>query len=422
MSTLPVHEILDAFEAGTEISRDGAATLLAERSAEFVERLHAAADAERKRAVGDEVSYVVNANVNFTNVCYTDCKYCGFWRRPNAADAYTHDDDTLRRKFERARNFGVREICMQGGLNPQISIDRYEEVLRLARDVIPGVHMHAYSPAEIDHIQRKTRLPLEEVLTRLKEAGLGSIPGTAAEILVERVKKLISPGRIPVERWCEIIRAAHRVGIPTTSTVMYGHIESNADLAEHLDVLRKMQKDSLKANRGARFTEFVPLPFIPYGNKMGEEFGITEMADLETIFRLHAVARLFFRGTIANIQVAWPKIGIDAARKALSLGVNDLGGTLIEENISRESGAEYGQSLSPAQFNEAIRGAGRIPVQRTTTYDIIRQSDPRYRPPLPDDETLLGAGAAGGRKTGDFIPEARLGVFPSAPTGRRGHP
>ena len=410
MNALFAHEILDAFEAGEEISREGATALLAESDEELTERLYDTADAERKKTVGDEVSYVINANVNFTNVCYTDCKYCGFWRRPNAPDAYTHDDDVLREKFERARDFGVREICMQGGLNPQISIDRYEEVLRLAREVIPGVHMHAYSPAEVDHIQRKTRLPLEVVLTRLKEAGLGSVPGTAAEILVERVKKLISPGRIPVERWCEIIRTAHAVGIPTTSTVMYGHIESSADLAEHMDILRKMQKDSLKTDSEGRFTEFVPLPFIPYDNKMGEEFGIEKMADLETIFRLHAVARLFFRGMIANIQVAWPKIGIDAAKKALSLGVNDLGGTLIEENISRESGSEYGQSLSPKQFNDAILGAGRIPVQRTTTYDIIREDDPRYRPPRADDEALLGAGFSGGQKTGDFIPDTHLGV------------
>lgn len=410
MSATAAHEAIDAFEAGEEIPREGAAALLADRSPELAERLYEAADAERARAVGEEASYVVNANVNFTNVCYADCKYCGFWRRPNDPDAYTHDDDVLRAKFERARDFGAREICMQGGLNPRVSIDRYEEVLRLAREVIPGVHMHAYSPAEIDHIQRKTRLPLEEALTRLREAGLGSIPGTAAEILVERVKKLISPGRIPVERWCEIIRAAHAVGIPTTSTVMYGHVESGADLAEHMDILRTMQKDSLKAGGGGRFTEFVPLPFIPYDNKMGEEFGIREMADMETIFRLHAVARLFFRGAIANIQVAWPKIGIRAARKALSLGVNDLGGTLIEENISRESGSEYGQSLTPGQFNDAIRKAGRVPVQRTTTYDIIREDDPRYRPPRPDDEARLGAGAAGGAKTGSFIPESRLGV------------
>ncbi len=409
MSTL-AHEVLDAFEAGEQISRAGATALLAATDPALAERLYQAADAERRRVAGEEVSYVVNANVNFTNVCYTDCKYCGFWRRPNDPDAYTHDNDTLRTKFERARDFGVREICMQGGLNPRISIDRYEEVLALAHEVIPGVHLHAYSPAEIDHIQRKTRLPLEVVLTRLKEAGLGSIPGTAAEILVERVKKLISPGRIPVERWCEIIRTAHAVGIPTTSTVMYGHIESSADLAEHMDILRNMQAESLAANGQGGFTEFVPLPFIPYDNKMGEEFGITEMADLETIFRLHAVARLFFRGSIANVQVAWPKIGIDAARKALSLGVNDLGGTLIEENISRESGAEYGQSLSPRQFDEAIAAAGRVPVQRTTTYDIIRRDDPRYRHPRPEDETLLGAGASGGRKAGDFIPAGSLGA------------
>ena len=396
-------DILDAWEAGEELSAGHATALLEDPSPEAAERLHGLADQERQRAAGDEVSYVVNANVNFTNVCYTDCKYCGFFRRPKDADAYTHGDDALRVRFERARGFGVREICMQGGLNPSISIDRYEEVLRLAREVIPGVHMHAYSPAEIDHIQRKTRLPLEVILTRLKEAGLGSIPGTAAEVLVERVKKLISPGRIPVARWCEIIRAAHAVGIPTTSTVMYGHIERPAELAEHMSILREMQKESTRSAR-ARFTEFVPLPFIPYDNRMGEEFGIREMAPLDYILRLHAVARLFFRGWIPNLQVAWPKIGIEAAKRALALGVNDLGGTLIEENISRTSGSEYGQSLSPAQFNAAIREAGRVPVQRTTTYDIIREGDPRWRHPRPDDEALLGQGAQGGRKKEGLLP------------------
>lgn len=396
-------DILDAWEAGEELSAGHATALLEDPSPEATERLHGLADQERRRAAGDEVSYVINANVNFTNVCYTDCKYCGFFRRPKDADAYTHGDDALRVRFERARGFGVREICMQGGLNPRISIDRYEEVLRLAREIIPGVHMHAYSPAEIDHIQRKTRLPLEVILTRLKEAGLGSIPGTAAEVLVERVKKLISPGRIPVARWCEIIRAAHAVGIPTTSTVMYGHIERPAELAEHMNILREMQKESTRGAR-ARFTEFVPLPFIPYDNKMGEEFGIREMAPLDYILRLHAVARLFFRGWIENLQVAWPKIGIEAAKRALALGVNDLGGTLIEENISRESGSEYGQSLSPAQFNAAIREAGRVPVQRTTTYDIIREGDPRYRHPRPDDEAFLGGGAQGGRRKDSLLP------------------
>ncbi len=410
MSRPPFREILDAWEAGEELSVSSAAALLEKGSPEATERLYGLADRERRRAVGEEVSYVINANVNFTNICYTDCKYCGFYRRPRDKDAYTHDDATLRAKFERARDFGVREICMQGGLNPAISIDRYEEVLRLAREVIPGVHMHAYSPAEIDHIQRKTRLPLEVVLTRLKEAGLGSIPGTAAEILVERVKKLISPGRIPVGRWCEIIRAAHAVGIPTTSTVMYGHIEGPPDLAEHMGILRDIQKESARPGGRARFTEFVPLPFIPYDNQMGAEFGIREMAPLPYILRLHAVARLFFRGWIANLQVAWPKIGIEAARQALALGVNDMGGTLIEENISRESGAEFGQSLSPAQFNQAIRAAGRVPVQRTTTYEIIREDDPRYRRPRPGDEAFLGQGAQGGKKK-------NLPLAPAAPEG-----
>ena len=397
MTSPSTAEILDALEAGEPLSVSSAGALIEDPSTGANERLNALADAERKTAVGDEVSYIVNANVNFTNVCYTDCKYCGFYRRPKDPDAYTHDDDVLRGKFARAREFGVTEICMQGGLNPAISLDRYEEVLRLAREEIPGVHMHAYSPAEIDHIQRKTRLPLEVILKRLKEAGLGSIPGTAAEILVERVKKMISPRRIPVERWCEIIRTAHAVGIPTTSTIMYGHIESPADVAEHMGILRAIQEEA-PPDSGGRITEFVPLPFIPYDNEMGAEFDISDVADLDYIFRIHAVGRLFFKDHIKNIQVAWPKIGIAAAKKALSLGVNDMGGTLIEENITRESGGEYGQALTVGQFREAIAAAGRVPVQRSTTYERIPEDDPRYRPPRPGDDAMLGDGASGGEK------------------------
>ncbi len=397
MSISASMETLDAFETGEDLSISHAEALIQDPAPEVSERLYALADLERQTSVGEEVSYIVNANVNFTNVCYTDCKYCGFYRRPNAPDAYTHDDDTLREKFERAGEFGVTEICMQGGLNPRISLDRYEEVLRLAQEVIPGVHLHAYSPAEIDHIQRKTRLPLEVILRRLKDAGLGSIPGTAAEILVERVKQMISSRRIPVARWCEIIRTAHAVGIPTTSTIMYGHVETPADVGEHLGILRNIQAEAKKEGMG-RFTEFVPLPFVPYDNVMGQEFGIKKMAGLDYIFRIHAVARLFFRGYINNIQVAWPKIGIDAAKKALSFGVNDLGGTLIEENITRESGGEYGQALTVAQFREAIESVGRVPVQRTTTYETIREDDHRFRSPRPGDEAMLGDGASKGRR------------------------
>ena len=396
-------EILDGIETGEELSCENAVILFDDKTHSVTERIYHLADLERKKSVGEKVSYIINANVNFTNICYTDCKYCGFWRKPNDKDAYTHDDDILTEKFERARDFGVSEICMQGGLNPKISLDRYEEVLRLAKKIIPKVHLHAYSPAEIDHVQRKTRLPLEKILTRLKDAGLSSVPGTAAEILVERVKKKISPGRISVQRWCEIIKTAHSVGIPTTSTIMYGHIEETKDLVEHMKILREIQSQNMNNGSKTGFTEFVPLPFIPYDNKMGEEFGITKMASMDYVFKLHAIARIFFKNYIKNIQVSWPKIGMDAAKTSLNLGVNDLGGTLIEENISRESGSEYGQSLTPQEFNEAILSVGKIPVQRTTNYQIIEQSDPDFRHPKEDDYLLLGKGAQSGTKNSNTL-------------------
>ena len=398
-----IKEILDEIEAGEELTCENAVILFDNKNYSVTERIFHLADLERKKSVGEKVSYIINANVNFTNICYTDCKYCGFWRKPNDKDAYTHDDDILIEKFERARDFGVTEICMQGGLNPKISLNRYEEVLRLAKRIIPKVHLHAYSPAEIDHVQRKTRLPLERILKRLKEAGLSSIPGTAAEILVERVKKKISPGRISVQRWCEIIKTAHSVGIPTTSTIMYGHIEEAKDLVEHMKILRDMQSQNLNNHSKTGFTEFVPLPFIPYDNKMGQEFGITEMASMEYVFKLHSIARLFFKNYINNIQVSWPKIGLDAAKTSLNLGVNDLGGTLIEENISRESGSEYGQSLTPKEFNEAILSAGKTPVQRTTNYEIIEQDSPDFRHPKENDFLVLGRGAQSGTKNSNSL-------------------
>ena len=398
-----IKEILDEIEAGEELTCENAVILFDNKNYSVTERIFHLADLERKKSVGEKVSYIINANVNFTNICYTDCKYCGFWRKPNDKDAYTHDDDILTEKFERARDFGVTEICMQGGLNPKISLNRYEEVLRLAKRIIPKVHLHAFSPAEIDHVQRKTRLPLERILKRLKEAGLSSIPGTAAEILVERVKKKISPGRISVQRWCEIIKTAHSVGIPTTSTIMYGHIEEAKDLVEHMKILRDMQSQNLNNHSKTGFTEFVPLPFIPYDNKMGQEFGITEMASMEYVFKLHSIARLFFKNYINNIQVSWPKIGLDAAKTSLNLGVNDLGGTLIEENISRESGSEYGQSLTPKEFNEAILSAGKTPVQRTTNYEIIEQDSPDFRHPKENDFLVLGRGAQSGTKNSNSL-------------------
>lgn len=398
-----IKEILDGIETGEELSCENAVILFDDKTHSVTERIYHLADLERKKSVGEKVSYIINANVNFTNICYTDCKYCGFWRKPNDKDAYTHNDDILTEKFERAKDFGVSEICMQGGLNPEISLDRYEEVLRLAKKIIPKVHLHAYSPAEIDHVQRKTRLPLEKILKRLKDAGLSSVPGTAAEILVERVKKKISPGRISVQRWCEIIKTAHAVGIPTTSTIMYGHIEETQDLVEHMKILREIQSQNINNGSRTGFTEFVPLPFIPYDNKMGEEFGITKMASMDYVFKLHAIARIFLKNYIKNIQVSWPKIGLDAAKTSLNLGVNDLGGTLIEENISRESGSEYGQSLTPQEFNEAILSVGKIPVQRTTNYQIIEQTDPDFRHPKEDDYLLLGKGAQSGTKNSNTL-------------------
>ncbi|MFQ5894670.1 MAG: 5-amino-6-(D-ribitylamino)uracil--L-tyrosine 4-hydroxyphenyl transferase CofH [Nitrospinota bacterium] len=360
----PALECLEKFEAGEELTPSDAASLLRAEGPEE-EALFAAADRLRKELVGDKVSYVVNANLNFTNVCYTDCKFCGFWRRPADEGAYTHPFSVLEEKLEKARSWDVTEICMQGGLNSNLSLDYYAKILELIHKKIPGVHIHAYSPAEIDHLQRKTRLPLEEVILTLKEAGLGSVPGTAAEILCDEVKDIISPRRIRAGRWEEIIRCAHGLGLPSTSTIMIGHIETPEQVGRHLEVLRSIQKDT------GGFTEFVPLPFVPYDNVLGRELGITEMVDNRYVFRVHAVSRLYFGAHIPNNQVSWPKIGLEASRRALQCGVNDLGGTLIEENISRSSGSRFGQYLTVEQVRGAIEAEGRIPLERSTLYQHI---------------------------------------------------
>jgi FO synthase len=291
------------------------------------------------------------------------CAFCGFGQGRRSPDAYEHDEAEFVRRVEEAVEFGASEICMQSGIHPDWTIEDYEKWLRLAKEVAPQVHLHAYSPMEVDALAGE--MPLDEAFARLKDAGLGSTPGTAAEVLHDGVRERISPNKLPVARWVEIIEASHRAGLRSTSTVMFGHIEEPWELAEHMRVVRALQE------RTGGITEFVPLSFIPFHTLLGRTHGIEEISREENL-KHTAAFRLALGRTIPNLQASWVKMGLDAATEALRWGVNDLGGTLMEENISRLAGSYHGVKLDPADLIAAAHKAGRPAAERTTLYEIRR--------------------------------------------------
>jgi FO synthase subunit 2 len=322
-----------------------------------------AADALRGKIVGDAVTYVVNRNINFTNACNCKCAFCGFARGPGDPDAYLLSMEQIRDKVRQAKAFGATEICIQGGISPEMDIRYLVDLLRAVKKEMPGVHIHGFSPMEIDHVAGKAGLPVKEVLTILSESGLDSMPGTAAEILVDRVRKIICPNKISSDRWEEIVVTAHRMGIHTTSTMMYGTVETLAERARHLVRIRTIQEST------QGFTEFVPLPFI-HGLSPISPFlagGPSGADDIRTI----AAARLTFGPMLPNIQVSWVKMGKKLAQVALTCGANDFGGTLMEENISRSAGGSSGTFMTPAEIRQLIIDLGRTPAQRDTLYRIV---------------------------------------------------
>lgn len=351
---------------GEWLTPDETAALFAERRPELVGEIRAAADALRLELAGDDVSFVVNRNINFTNICTVGCAFCGFGQSRRSADAYEVDEGHFRAKVAEAVAFGAGELCMQGGIHPDYELEDYGRWLRVAKDVAPDIHLHAFSPMEIAHMAERSGKPLDEIFAYLIDCGLGSTPGTAAEVLEDGVRKRISPNKLPVARWVEIIEAAHAAGVPTTSTVMFGHIEEPWELAEHMRVIRELQERSLAAG-GAAITEFVPLSFIPFQTLLGRTHGIAEITRDENL-KHTAVFRLALGRSIPNLQASWVKMGLDAATEALSWGVNDLGGTLMEESISRMAGSTHGDRLDPADLIGAAHAAGRRAVQRDTTY------------------------------------------------------
>ncbi len=316
------------------------------------------ADELRKELVGDTVTYVVNRNINFTDICINDCKFCSFRNRRR----YLLSIEEIRRKVEEAVEFGCTEVCIQGGLLPDADLDFYVSILHAVRDVDRKIHIHAFSPMEVVHAARNSGMHVEDVLRTFKKEGLGSMPGTAAEILDDRIRSYICPKKLKTAEWIEVIKLAHKLGIPTTATIMYGHMDGWDERIQHIMLIKKIQQET------GGFTEFIPLPFMWRNNELGKRFrGSSGFEDLLMI----AISRILLYPEIRNIQASWVKMGLKLAQAALHVGANDLGGTLMEENISKSAGATAGEYLTPEELRELIAVAGRVPRQRDTLYNLI---------------------------------------------------
>lgn len=359
---------------GETLTEDELTALFAETRPEVIEQMRVAADGLRAELAGETATFVVNRNINFTNICTVGCAFCGFGQGRRSPDAYETTEEEFVARIEEALEFGATELCMQGGIHPDLDLDAYGRWLRLAKEVAPDIHLHAYSPMEVNHMCEKSGLSPVEVFEYLLECGLGSTPGTAAEVLDDGVRQRISPNKLPAARWVEIIEAAHSAGIRTTSTVMFGHIEEPRELARHMKVIRDLQE------RTGGITEFVPLSFIPFNTLLGRTHGVEEISIDENL-KHTAAFRLALGRSITNLQASWVKMGLPGATEALRWGVNDLGGTLMEESISRMAGSQHGVRLEVDELVAAAHAAGRHAAQRNTAYDILREFPDPLAPP-----------------------------------------
>jgi FO synthase len=355
--------------AGLALSAQELTAMFAEMRPEAIEEMRAAADELRAELAGETVTFVVNRNINISNVCTVGCAFCGFGQGKRSPDAYEHDEQEFVARIHDALEFGATELCIQSGIHPDWELEDYLGWLRLAKataaEAGTKLHLHAYSPMEIAHMCDISGLPPAEVFARLKDAGLGSTPGTAAEVLHDGVRERISPNKLPVARWVEIIEASHAAGLRSTATVMFGHIEEPWELAEHMRVVRELQE------RTGGITEFVPLSFIPFQTLLGRTHGVEEISREENL-KHTAVFRLALGRTVGSLQASWVKMGLEAATESLRWGVNDLGGTLMEESISRLAGSYHGTRLEPEQLVAAAHEAGRPAAERTTLYEVRR--------------------------------------------------
>ena len=328
------------------------------------------ADELRRRKKGEIVTYVINRNINFTNVCIKQCGFCAFSRDFRMEEGYMLPIEEIVRRAKEAWKLGATEICIQAGLPPNMDGLLYVDICKAIKKEIPDIHIHAFSPEEILYGSIRSNTSIRDYLKMLKEAGLGSLPGTSAEILVKEIRNKISPGRINVNDWINIISTAHTLDIPTTSTIMYGHIETYRDIVAHLEIIRNIQKKT------GGFTEFVPLSFIHNEAPMSELHliqGLRKGADGIEIMKMHAISRIFFNNLIDNLQVSWVKEGPKLSQILLNSGVNDLGGCLINESISTAAGSQFGQLMKPIDMRRLISSSGKIPAQRTSRYEILKK-------------------------------------------------
>jgi len=339
--------------------------LLANAAGDDLLGLLVAADALRRELVGNIVTYVVNRNINFTNVCFVGCKFCAFSRGPRESDTYFLSLDQVARKASEAWKIGATEVCIQGGLPHGLPPFHYRDILRAVKQAVPGMHIHAFSPMEIVYGVELTGMPLEDYLHMLRDNGLDTLPGTAAEILDDDVRFVLSRNKLSTEQWKQVIRTAHQCGIRSTSTLMYGHVESPEHWVTQLLLFREIQQQT------GGFTEFVPLGFVHQNTLLFHQGIARPGPTLAEHLKIHALARVLLAGAINNIQVSWVKLNRSLSQLCLHAGANDYGGTLMEENISREAGATAGQYTSPEDFQALIWEAGRIPAERNTVYTRI---------------------------------------------------
>ena len=372
-----VIQILDRAERGDEISPLNALTLLTQTEPESIENIRLTADRLRQQQVGNTVTYVINRNINFTNICEQHCSFCAFRRDAGAEGAFWLSTEQILAKAGDAVARSATEICMQGGLHPGAkihgkSLTYYLELVTALKSTFPQLHLHAFSPQEIEFIARQDGLSFADVIIALRDAGVGSMPGTAAEVLDDSIRRVICPEKIDSATWLEIISTAHQLGVPTTSTMLSGHIETPAHQIAHLEKLKQLQQQAIEHNYPTRITEFIILPFVgpeapaPLRSRVGRDQPI-----LADNLLLTAVARIFLGNDIPNHQPSWVKLGLEGAKTALAWGCNDLGGTLMEEHITTMAGAEGGTCQEVTDLQAAIRDVGRDYQQRNTLYDFI---------------------------------------------------
>ncbi|MGI9437430.1 MAG: 5-amino-6-(D-ribitylamino)uracil--L-tyrosine 4-hydroxyphenyl transferase CofH [Geminicoccaceae bacterium] len=376
-ASAPIARILEKPLIGCEISVEEATTLFGTSGADR-DVLLQTAHGLRRMSKGERASFVVCRNINFTNICYMGCQFCGFAKRREQAGAEVLDLDEIVRRAEEAKDRGGTEVCIQGGLNPDLGWQHYVAIVEAIKSALPELHIHAFSPFEIWYGAKQSRMPYPDYIRGLKDAGLGSMPGTAAEILDVTIRRQLTRDKLSTEDWVTIIRAAHAVGMPTTATIMYGHIDQPHHWAAHLGLLRDIQKDT------GGFTELVPLGFVHHDSPLYQRRrDVRPGPTRDESLKMHAVARMMLHGWIDNIQVSWVKLGHELAVAMLQCGANDLGGTLMNESISRASGAQYGQEVTPTEMVDLIRAAGQIPFQRNTLYEVLEVFDDHDPPDIP---------------------------------------